>query len=116
MGRIRKYKQVATVADKLHLMRSVLPLAFKAWVDSLKDGDVIRRVRGHSFDDAFAVAEKDRRALFTVILRKPFTRYEIEYWEMGLTTYGGNETLHVWIQLTPEVAEGVFKENSDIFE
>jgi len=113
----KKFNRTSTNKDRCDFYRQILPLAFKAWVDRLNCNESIaRQPCTKSFMDVLNLFESERGLHWTVIYREERMSHHA-HWEFAVSTLARQgEDLFLWMQVSIDIAEQIFKENEDVFE
>ena len=113
----KKFNKSTSNKDRCDFYRQILPLAFRAWVDRLNCSESIaRQPCTRSFMEVLDLFENEGGLHWSVIYLHGRTG-QTDHWEFSVSTLARqDEDLYLWMQVSMDVADQIFKENADVFE
>jgi hypothetical protein len=113
----KKFNRATSNKERCDFYRQILPLAFRAWVDRLNCSESIaRQPCTLSFMEVLGLFEHEHGLHWTVIYR-PERMGQLDHWEFAVSTLARQgEDYFLWMQVSMDVADQIFKENADVFE
>jgi hypothetical protein len=114
----RQYQPTATNRDRCEFFRQILPLAFSVNVQRLNCSEsVMRQTCTLSVEEVLTEFETARRLQWTAIHRPAIYSTEVAYWEFCVSSLTRSpEDLLIWVLVRPDLAELIFRDNTDIFK
>jgi hypothetical protein len=114
----RHYQPTATNRDRCEFFRRILPFAFSVRVDRLNcEESIARQACSLSVEEVLTEFETSKGLLWTAIFRPPLFDHQLPHWEFSVSSiFRPVEELHIWISVRPDLAELIFRDNTDIFK
>jgi hypothetical protein len=114
----RHYQPTATNRDRCEFFRQILPLAYSVSVKRLNCSEsVMRQTCTLSVEEVLTEFETAKRLQWTAIYRPAIYSTEVAYWEFAVSSIVRTpEDLLIWVLVRPDLAELIFRDNTDIFK
>jgi hypothetical protein len=114
----RHYQPTATNRDRCEFFRQILPMAFSVSVHRLNPTEsVLRQKSTLSVEEVLTEFETASQLHWTAIHRPAIFSTEVDFWEFSVSSLARTpEDLLIWVLVRPDLAELIFRDNTDIFK